>query len=211
MGLVGGVGSGKSTLARRAADRFGFVVIDADAAGHRALSDPDVESQIRRRFGDDVFSVDGAVDRSKLAKLVFGTGPEFTEAKADLEAITHPVIRREFERRIAEATASGAPAVLFDAAVLLESGWRDACDAVLFVEAPEVVRKERVASRGWSQGDWARREASQLPLDEKRRRSDAVIDNSGSLDAAAGELAAAIERLCHVPLPGPAALAAATA
>lgn len=207
MGLVGGVGSGKSTLARRTAERYGLVVVDADAAGHRALLDPAVKARVRQRFSDGVFGAEGQVDRSRLAKLVFGPSPEHSAAKADLEAITHPVIRREFEQRIANAQASGAPAVLLDAAVLLEADWQDVCDAVVFVDAPESLRKARAATRGWSEAEWVRREASQLPLREKRLRADAAIDNSGALDAAADELAATIERLCRVRLPGPAALA----
>lgn len=210
VGLVGGVGSGKSTLARRLAERYGVAVIDADAAGHRALTDPAVKTRIRRRFGDDVFA-SGEVNRSRLAKLVFGPSPEHAAAKADLEAITHPVIRRALERQIAECQASGAPAILLDAAVLLETDWHETCHAVVFVETPEPLRKARVAARGWTEAEWARREASQLPLSEKRRRADAVIDNSGPLDAAADGLAAAIERLCHIRLPGSAALATASA
>lgn len=211
MGLVGGVGSGKSTLARLAAARYGFAHFDGDAAGHRALAQPDVQARLRERFGPGVFRPDGAVDRSALAKLVFGDTPAHVKAKADLEAITHPVIRREFERRIAATCDDGAPAVLLDAAVLLETGWRGLCDAVLFVDAPEELRKSRVAARGWSESEWCRREASQMPLAEKRRRSDALIDNSGPADSAADELARTIERLCHLRLRDPAALAAAPA
>jgi dephospho-CoA kinase len=209
--LVGGVGSGKSTLARRAAERYGVAVIDADAAGHRALVDPEVKARIRQRFGDQVFDAQAEVDRSRLARVVFGASPEHAVAKFDLEAITHPVIRRELEQRIADAQASAAPAVLLDAAVLFEAHWQDACDAIVFVDTPEPLRKARVAARGWSEAEWAKREASQLPLDEKRRRADALIDNSGALDSAADELAATIERLCHIRLPGPAALAGASA
>jgi dephospho-CoA kinase len=211
VGLVGGIGSGKSTLARLAAARYGFAHLDGDVAGHRALAEPDVQARLRDRFSPGVFKSDGTVDRSALAKLVFGDTPAHAKAKSDLEAITHPVIRREFEHRIAEAGDAGAPAVLLDAAVLLETGWRGLCDAVLFVDAPEELRKARVAARGWTPAEWRRREASQMPLAEKRLRSDALIDNSGPADTAADELARAIERLCHLRLRDPAALAAAPA
>lgn len=207
MGLVGGVGSGKSAVARRAAERYGFAVFDADRAGHRALGEPEVKDRIRGRFGDSVFDAAGAVDRSAIAKLVFGPTAGHAAAKADLEAITHPFIRRDFELAIADA--GEAPALLLDAAVLLETGWREACDIVIFIDVPESIRKERVAARGWTEAEWARREASQLPLEEKRRRSGAVVNNAGLLDASAEELAAAVERLCNVRLPAPAALAAA--
>ncbi|HEX6984132.1 MAG TPA: dephospho-CoA kinase, partial [Planctomycetaceae bacterium] len=96
MGLVGGVGSGKSTLARRTAERFDLAVVDGDAAGHRALAGAGVRARLRDRFGDGVFTAAGTVDRSALARLVFGPTAEHAAAKADLEAITHPVIRGEF-------------------------------------------------------------------------------------------------------------------
>jgi len=209
VGLVGGVGSGKSAVARRAAERHGFAVFDADAAGHRALAEPAVKARIRERFRASVLDPTRAVDRSALAKLVVGPTAEHTAAKADLESITHPVIRGDFDRAV--AAAGDAPALLLDAAVLLETGWRGACDAVIFIDSPEPLRKARVAARGWTEAEWTRREASQLPLVEKRRRSDAVVDNSGPLERAAEEIAAAIERLCHVKLPVPAALAGASA
>ena len=209
MGLVGGVGSGKSTLARRAAELYGFAVIDGDAAGHRALADASVKSRLRERFGDAVFTTDGSVNRSAVARLVFGPTPDHTSAKADLEKITHPEIRREFREQIAAARAAGAPAVLLDAAVLVEAGWRDLCDALIFVDAPREMRRSRVAERGWSEAEWQRREASQLSVEEKRRRADVIIENSDSSAVAAEALATAVDRLFGVRLPRPAAAATA--
>lgn len=200
VGLVGGVGSGKSTLTRRAADLFGLAAIDGDAAGHRALDDHDVKVQIRRHFGDSVFTREGTIHRSALARRVFGSSTGHESDKAALERITHPFIRSEFRERIAAANAAGAAAILLDAAVLLEAGWREFCDAVLFIDAPEHLRWSRIADRGWSEAAWRRREASQLPLDDKRRLADASIDNSGALDDAAEALAGAIERICDVRL-----------
>ncbi len=201
VGLVGGVGSGKSTLTRRAAELFGLVAIDGDAAGHRALADSTVKFHIQRHFGESVLASDGTIDRAALAALVFGTSSEHERNKAMLEQLTHPVICREFHQRIASARATAAPAVLLDAAVLLEAGWRDLCDAVLFIDVPDHLRRSRVAARGWSEAHWRRREASQLSLAEKRRQADAVIDNSGVLDTAVEALVAAIERICGLRLP----------
>ena len=206
VGLVGGVGSGKSTLTRRAAELFGLAAIDGDAAGHRALIDPAVNIHIQRHFGDAVMTSDGSIDRAALANRVFGASPEHQRDKALLEQLTHPVIRREFHERIAAARAAGAAAILLDAAVLLEAGWRELCDAVVFIDAPEHLRRSRAADRGWSEQQWRRREASQLSLAEKRRHADAVIDNSGTLDAAAESLAGTIEQICGVRLPRPAAV-----
>ncbi|MDQ3329990.1 MAG: dephospho-CoA kinase [Planctomycetota bacterium] len=196
MGLVGGIGSGKSTIARRASERFGFALIDGDAAGHRALTMNDVRNQLKERFGDGIFSTDGSVERSALARRVFGASAEHAAAKADLERITHPVIRQEFREKIASATASGAPAVLLDAAVLFEAGWQEFCDGVVYVDAPDEVRHSRIAERGWTAADWRRREASQMSLDEKRRRANMVISNAASLDEAVDALVAAVGEMC---------------
>ena len=188
IGVVGGVGSGKSALARAAADRWGLARLDGDAAGHAALRDPAVMAALRARFGDGVFRSDGRggdeIDRSALAARVFGDDPARRAAKADLQAVVHPLIRADLLAQIDAAKSAGAPAILLDAAVLLETGWRDDCHAVVFVDAGEEERLRRVAARGWDAAELARREASQWPLDRKRSAADAVVRNARSLSAA---------------------------
>jgi dephospho-CoA kinase len=211
VGLVGGVGSGKSTLTRRAAERFGFAVIDGDAAGHRALANDDVNTQLKSRFGTAVISPSGEINRSALAKLVFGDKPEHAAAKSDLERITHPLIRQEFHQRIKTARSEGVPAVLLDAAVLIEAGWQDFCDVIAFIDVPATIRLARIADRGWTEAEWRRREASQLPLDEKRRRANIIVSNSGSLDQAVDALVAAVGETCGESFVERTAVAASTA
>jgi dephospho-CoA kinase len=196
VGLVGGIGSGKSTIARRTAQRFGFALIDGDAAGHAALLDERVRSQLTQRFGEAIVSRDGTIDRRELAKRVFGATEDHAAAKADLERIVHPLIEDVFRNRIAAARCDGAPAVLLDAAILFEAGWQEFCDVVIYVEAPFDVRRLRVADRGWSESEWRRREESQLSLDEKRRRANHVISNAASLDEAVDALVAAVGEFC---------------
>jgi dephospho-CoA kinase len=190
IGIVGGIGSGKSSVARRVGQRMPVLVIDGDAVGHEVLTKPRIKEQIRAAFGESVFNSRGGVERTALGRRVFGTDPEARHARDQLEQIVHPEIRSEFSRRIAETRASGGcQAILLDAAVLLESGWNDLCDAVVFVHAPEDVRRRRVVEhRGWSAEQFHRRQASQHPTTLKQDLSDATIDNSGSLDAAAGQL-----------------------
>jgi dephospho-CoA kinase len=79
--------------------------------------------------------------------------------------------------------------ILLDAALLLEAGWKDHCDAVIFLDVPYAERLRRVQSRGWSEAELQRREASQWPLDQKRESSDLVLPQAGSLQAAAQNLA----------------------
>lgn len=198
VGLVGGIGSGKSSVAGAAASarqsQTGLpnqlVTISGDEAGHRALKLAHVREQIRQRFGDSVFDENGEVVRPALGRVVFGPTPDHQQARRDLEAIVHPEIRHILESQIAEARATaGVRAILLDAAVLLESGWRDVCDFVVFVDTPADVRVRRVKEgRGWSEENLRKRELSQWPLDRKRAASDHVVDNSGSLDEAARQL-----------------------
>ena len=115
---------------------------------------------------------------------MFGETAENRAAKAALQAVVHPIIQADLLERIAGARAAGVPAVLLDAAVLLETGWRGDCDAVLFIDCPRTERLRRVAGRGWDAAELDRREASQWPLAKKRDAADATVDNGGDLAAA---------------------------
>lgn len=186
IGLVGGMGAGKSLAASRFAE-LGAQVIDADAVGHALLDQSPARNAVRKRFGERVLVpaeiAGGAprVDRRVLGGLVFAK----PEALRDLEAILHPRMRRTFERAIDRAARRGEPrAVVLDAAVLFEAGWNDLCDVVVFVDAPREERLARLAAqRGWSAETVAARERAQMPLDEKRRRSDLVLLNNTDPDA----------------------------
>lgn len=195
IGLVGGIGSGKSAVARSLAARQNLVVIDADAIGHAVLGQADVKKQIKNRFGEDVFNERGEIDRSQLAKRVFGTGADSKRAREDLNRIVHPSIGDKIHQQIrhAQEIALREPGtiqgVLLDAAILLETGWADMCDAIVFVEASDDVREKRVReTRGWNPADWKKREESQLSLEAKRNAADATINNSQDLDLAVEEL-----------------------
>lgn len=182
LGLVGGVGSGKSFVAASLAARRRVAVIAADPIGHDVLKDPEVKTRLRRAFGADVFAPDGEIDRPKLGALVFGEAPDSQVRRKQLEAITHPEIAREVQRRIASFQLQpDLEAILIDAALLLEAGWRSLCDRVVFVESREADRQQRVVqTRGWSAAELARREASQWPLERKRAACDGVVHNDGS-------------------------------
>ncbi len=186
IGLIGGIGSGKSSVAQSLAARRNIAVIDVDAIGHRVLEQTAVKTALRKRFGAQIFGNTGQVDRSALAKQVFGPDAANQNHRHDLEQIVHPVIGREISDTINRLQASGDfEAVCLDAAVLLEAGWRNVCDAVVFVETPLAQRRQRVAlSRGWSPEELQRRENSQLSLEKKRQEADFVIRNDASLEEA---------------------------
>jgi dephospho-CoA kinase len=97
---------------------------------------------------------------------------------AELERITHTEIRRRLKAKIEELAESGTRLAILDAAVMLKSGWDRLCDAIAFVEVPRELRLARALGRGWTPEDFARREAAQEPVDEKRSRADFVLDNS---------------------------------
>ena len=182
-GILGGIGSGKSAVARGLSDHLSVLIIDADRIGHDVLTFPQIKDQIRQSFGDDVFDGND-VDRKQLAALVFGSDPQHSRSLKILESIVHPEIRRQVELQIQQADGN-RDVVVLDAAVMLEAGWNDLCDFIVFVDTPFEVLLDRVQrNRGWSEDELRRREASQVPLERKRLASQFVIDNSASLENA---------------------------
>jgi dephospho-CoA kinase len=179
VGLIGTIGAGKSTVAKILA-KNGATVIDADQLGHEILEHQIVKMLIHHRFGDSVFGENGTINRRALGSIVFAN----PQAKADLEAIVHPEIKRAALGRMKAAVAdpNGTMAVV-DAPLLLEAGWRDLVDAVLFVDAPRELRLARVAQRnGWSDAELTAREAAQWPAERKRAAADSTIMNDGSIE-----------------------------
>ncbi len=177
IGLTGGVGAGKSTVARALA-KLGAVVYDADREVSHALADPQVKREIVARWGQEVLTEEGAVDRRALASIVFRNEAD----RKALEGIVHPRLGRARREAMERAVSEGAPAVVYDAPLLMEAGLDRECDAVIFVDAPEEARRTRVAQeRGWSEEELGRREAAQLPVEEKRARARFVVHNKGDL------------------------------
>lgn len=184
-------------MAKWLADRRNVAVIDADAAGRQVLEQPSIQAALRREFGSRVFDREGRVDRSAVARMVFGNAPQQVAARRKLEEIVHPGIQRAISETLEAVRASnGVEAVVLDAAVLLEAGWQNVCQAVVFVDAPLSRRRERVAEgRNWTSEELQRREASQMDLAEKRRRADFVIENDSTIDDAGQQLEQVLNRL----------------
>jgi len=179
LGLVGGIGSGKSQVAAAFARR-GARIIAGDQLAHAALRDPDIRSRVRERWGDEVIDENGEVNRRRLGAIVFA---DAAELKA-LETLTHPWIRHHIHAEIEGACEdSQVPLIVLDAAIMLEAGWNDVCDRLIYIDAPRAVRLQRVArQRGWTEKEVTAREQAQLPLTEKVVRADHVLDNSASLE-----------------------------
>ena len=182
LGLVGGIASGKSQVAEYLRD-LGAVVLDADRAGHEVLREPDVIAALKNRWGEGILDPSGQVSRRAVAKIVFAAGNE--KEKRFLEQLTHPRIQMRMQQEIqrVQALAPPPPVLVLDAALLFEAGWERLCDKILYVDAPRDLRLERAISRGWSADQFAVREASQWPPEEKRQRADIVIRNVRTLES----------------------------
>ena len=181
IGLVGGIGSGKSTVAQIIGRREDAVVIDADRLGHDVLRLDEVKTLVRAEWGNTPFGEDGEIDRRKMATLVFSGTPESIAQLEKLIGISHPRIAGLLKKQIELAKIRGVKLVLLDAPLLLEGPWDQFCDRIIFIETPQHVRMERIAKRGWSQEEYHARAANQLPLEEKRKAAQFVLENDCSL------------------------------
>ena len=191
VGLTGGIGSGKSTVARMLADE-GFPVVDADQIA-REIMEPGspVLAQVAEVFGEDLIDDTGALNRAELAKRVFSS----TEQTEKLNALTHPAIRAESNRRFDEAEKAGARAVIYDMPLLVDLGLHHDMDMTVVVDVDVDERVRRlVDKRGLTEADARARIAQQVDDDTRRAAADIVVDNNGPLEA----LAAQVEKVVRM-------------
>lgn len=186
VGLTGGIGSGKSTVARMLRDR-GAVVLDADVLARDAVErDTAGFGAVLARFGDAVISSDGTLDRASLASTVFAD----EVARADLEAIVHPAVRRAIAEEVA-MRAESDEVIVVDSPLLIETGAHEGFPVVIVVTAPEQERIARLEARGMARGDIEARMGAQMPLEDKVAYADVVLDNGAS----EADLEGVVERL----------------
>lgn len=186
VGLTGGIGAGKSAVAARLVEH-GAVLIDSDVLAREVLAagTPGLD-RVVERFGPGVLDAQGALDRPTLGAIVF-TDPQ---ARADLNAIVHPLVRL----RSAELAAETPPGalVVHDVPLLVETGQAGSFDLVVVVEADPDVRVARLwADRGMDEEQARARIAAQATDAERRAVADVVLDNSGTRE----DLLAAVDRL----------------
>jgi dephospho-CoA kinase len=193
LGLTGSLGMGKSTTARFFAEA-GVPVFDADAAVHRLYAG-EAAAVIEAAFPGT--TGEHGVDRAKLAQGVVGD----PAALARLEAIIHPLVRREELRFIAEASRAGAPVAVLDIPLLFETGRASLVDAVVVVSAPPEVQRARAFERpGMTEEKFRALLAKQLPDEEKRRRADFIVDSSRSYDSARTQVHAILRAAEGLPI-----------
>lgn len=182
IGLTGGVAAGKSLVAAEFV-RLGAYLIDADVVAREvAAKGSPVFREIVAEFGSGFLLADGSIDRKALGNLIFSDA----NRRAALNRITHPAIRGRINELIEEyRRAVDRPFIVIDAALLIEGGLYKALDRVIVVDAPAETLIERMKLRdGLTEEQAKARLAAQMPLDEKRRCADYVIDNGGSREAA---------------------------
>lgn len=178
IGLTGGIASGKSSVARILREH-GVNVVDADQLAREIVA-PGSEglAEVVAAFGTDVLAKDGTLDRPKLGAIVFGD----EQARARLQAITHPRIGRLSAERLLAMHGAHTPYAVYEAPLLVETGAHKGFDALIVVAADEAVQIARVMQRDGIDEQGARqRIAAQLPLARKIEVADYVIYNHGSL------------------------------
>jgi dephospho-CoA kinase len=175
IGLTGAIGAGKSSVAMFLGE-LGAEVVSGDQLGKLALEgSAELLSAIRKRFGDRVFSDDGALQRRELGRIVFSSH----EDARWLTSITFPVIYRMWKEAVAETTR---PVIVFDAALIVEWGIAGEFDHMLVVTAPDELSTKRMSESGrLTQEEIAERRARQTDSSAKVSAADRVISNEGSL------------------------------
>jgi dephospho-CoA kinase len=188
IGLTGGIASGKSTVGRMLAE-LGATIVDADQVARDVVrpGQPALAA-IVAAFGAEVLTPAKELDRGRLAARVFAD----PAARRELERITHPRIREETARRVAELDARGVPVVVYEASLLVEAGSHRGLAGLIVVAAPEAVQLRRMRERdGLPPEEAARRLAAQAPLRDKVAVADYVIDGNATLEETRAQVEAA--------------------
>lgn len=177
IGLTGGLGSGKTSVGQILRQQ-GYTVVDADELARLAVSrGKPALTKVEARFGAKVINEKGDLDRARLAEVVFSD----PNALADLEQIIHPVVRSLCAERRKAAEDAGAKVAFYDVPLLFEKKMEGQFDSIVVVNCSEEMQIERTMAREKvTREKVLQRLSHQIPLHEKVRRANFVIDNSGS-------------------------------
>ena len=180
IGLTGGIGTGKSVVARILEEQGG-VILDADRLGHEVyLPGRPAYDEIVAEFGPDVVAQDGSIDRKKLGPIVFSSPDKL----ARLNSITHPRMKEMMREKLADADRAGTEVAVLEAALLFDAGWDDLTDEVWVTVVDAATAARRAAERSGIPVEQVldRIQKAQMASDERIRRSNLVIDTSGTLE-----------------------------
>lgn len=178
IGLTGGIATGKSTVAEILRS-LGAPIVDADRIAHEVTAQgaPAV-AEIGQRLGAEYLGRDGSLDRALLARRVFADD----DLRRRLNAIVHPLVRQRMAEECERLQQVGAEAVVLDVPLLLEARSQYRVDAVWLVYAPQELQLRRLMARNrLSAEESLARIHAQMPIEEKRRIADVVIENLGDL------------------------------
>lgn len=190
IGLTGGIASGKSTAAR-ILEENGLLRVDADRVARDVVlpGEPALE-ELKLRFGEQILTPEGTLDRAALGRLVFAD----TEARRDLEGILHPRIWERLKAALVRAEQERRETVV-EIPLLFESGRENDFETIWVVTVPEELQARRLVARdGFTAEEVQQRLASQLPLVEKARRAHLVLDNQGPVEDLEAAIVRALEQ-----------------
>jgi dephospho-CoA kinase len=192
IGIAGGIGSGKSFVARLFGE-MGCLVIHADDQVRQAYGDPEIQKTLERWWGREIYREDGNINRPEVARRIFSSPQE----RVKLERLLHPWIARQRDRLMEESAKNPRVlAFIWDTPLLFETGLEQDCDAVVFVDAPEDTRFQRVSqTRGWDPDEIIRREKLQWPLDKKKKMSHYVVVNTADAAASRSQVRKILSRI----------------
>ena len=176
VGLTGNYGMGKSTVLAMF-ENLGATTIDADLIVHSLLLEKDIQEKIRKLLGESVLDKDGRINRHQVAEMIFTN----TEQRKALEKIIHPRVFEEIDLFLNNVDGKKKVAVI-SVPLLFEGNYEKRFNRIITVFAEEETAVKRLALRGISKDDALLRLKAQLPVAEKVKRSDFVIDNNGSLE-----------------------------
>jgi dephospho-CoA kinase len=174
IGIIGGIASGKSTVAAEFG-KLGCAVISADALAHDLLMEESVRDQVCELFGREILEPGGRIDRRKLAQVVFADETKL----AALNKVIHPRVLQRTEELISKYNeCEHAKAIVLDMPLLIEVGWADRCDRLIFVRCDRDRRTARLQRRGLDEQEIEIRENFQISVDKKAELADNTIDNN---------------------------------
>lgn len=181
IGLCGGSGSGKGTVSLFF-EKMGFAHVDADAIYREITSSPsDCLRELVLEFGNSILTKEGALDRRRLAAMVF-EGDDSERKRLELNRISHKYVLRKMREEIRRYAELGIAAVLVDAPLLFESGFDSECEKIVSVIAERDIRIKRITQRdGISDSQAIARINSQISDESLIEKSDYIIVNNGSL------------------------------
>lgn len=179
IGLTGGIASGKSTIANMLKNE-GITVIDADVESRLAVEQgEEAYDHIVNHFSKSILLEDGSINRAKLGEIIFN----IKEERMKLNEIVHPAVRKRMLQKKESAENNGEAIIIMDIPLLYESKFTELVDKTLLVFVDEDIQLQRLMERNhYSKQEALARIHSQMPLAEKKRLADVVIDNNGSLE-----------------------------